>query len=102
MKLFLERPILILIFGSIILAAIFFLLPINVFDGVIEYKDGLQEMEQNTPLSLSYFIGIGYEESEMQFVENFYLTTKGIVMAFIFIIGFPALFAYRFHIKKSN
>lgn len=102
MKLFFDRPILIFIVGSVLLASLFFLLPINIFDGVIEYKDELQEMDQNTPLSLSYFIGIGYEHSEMQFVKDFYLTKTGIMMAFIIIIGFPALIAYRIYLKKNN
>ena len=54
-----------------------------------------------TRLSLSYFIGLGYDESEMVYVKDFYLTTKGIFMAVIFIIGFPALLAFRLYLKRD-
>ena len=85
---------------AIILAILFFTLPINLFDGVIVFKSGLQEINIERPLSLSYFIGLGFEEGDMVGVENFYLTLKGKVMALIFILGLPALLAYRFHLKK--
>jgi len=84
-----------------LLAAIFFLFPINLFDGVIVLENGIQTIEKEVPLSLSYFIGMGYEPEDMVGIKEFYLTWKGIFMAFIFIFGFPALLAYRFYLKAS-
>ena len=72
-----------------------------MFDGVIEIKEPHRSYSLERPLSLSYFIGIGYDKSDMEFVEDFYLTPKGISMAFIFLLGFPALFAYRIHLRDK-
>lgn len=97
-----KKKVIILFLGlSFLLAAIFFLFPINLFDGVIIEKHGLQRIVHERPLSLSYFIGLGYEESDMEFIEDFYLTGKGIFMAFVFILGLPALLAYRVYLKSK-
>lgn len=95
-----KKPLLIFLIGTLSLTILFFALPINIFDGVILYKNGIQELTIERPLSLSYFIGFGYNEEDLIGVKSFYLTTKGIVMAFIVILGIPALVAYRFHLKK--
>ena len=97
-----KKPIVLFFALSFILALVFFLFPINLFDGVIVYKEGLTEFEIDAALSLSYFIGLGYDSQDMVNVETFYLTTKGIVMAFLFILGFPAILAYRMHLKQSS
>ena len=97
-----RKPIVLFFALSFILALVFFLFPINVFDGVIVYKDNLTAFEVEAPLSLSYFVGLGYDSEDMVNVETFYLTTKGIVMAFLFILGFPAILAYRMHLKLSS
>ena len=94
------KPLVIFISFSLLLALIFSLLPINVFDGIIVYKQGLQTVEVETPLSLSYFVGLNLYPENMEGVEDYYLTTKGIVMAFLFIIGFPAIVGYRFYLKS--
>lgn len=96
-----RNPLVIFIGSVVLLGLLFFLFPINVFDGVIVYKQGLQIVEVETPLSLSYFIGLNLDPEQMEgVVENYYLTTKGVVMAFLFIIGFPAILAYRFYLKS--
>ncbi len=94
------KPLVIFFSFSLLLSMVFFLLPINVFDGVIVYKQGLQTVEVETPLSLSYFVGLNLYPENMEGVEDYYLTTKGIVMAFLFIIGFPAIVGYRFYLKS--
>jgi hypothetical protein len=68
---------------------------------VIVYKDSLAEFEVEAPLSLSYFIGLGYDSQDIENIETFYLTTKGVVMAFLFVLGFPAILAYRMHLKQA-
>lgn len=96
-----KKPIVIFFSLSIILGLLFFLFPINIFDGVIVYNQGLQTLEVETNLSLSYFIGLNLHPEEMEgVVSNFYLTTKGIAMAILYIIGFPAILAYRFYLKS--
>lgn len=95
-----RKPLVLFFTLAFILACTFFLFPINVFDGVIVYNDANSDFILETPLSLSYFIGLGFDEAEMVGVKDFYLTTKGIVMAFVFILGFPGLLAYRMHLKK--
>jgi len=96
----LKKPLVLFSVLAFILACVFFLFPINVFDGVIVYQDHDSDFLLETPLSLSYFIGLGYEPADMIGVKDFYLTTKGIVMAFVFILGFPGLLAYRVKTKQ--
>jgi len=72
-----------------------FLFPINLFKGKVEIEINGKTAIEEAPLSLSYFIGKGYEPSELMDIKNFYLTTEGYLMAFVFLIGIPILFALR-------
>lgn len=96
------RALAIFVITAFVLALIFFTLPINIFDGELHIVHPPQDYTIEAPLSLSNFIGLGYDEADMQFVESFNLTTKGWVMAIIFIFGFPALLAYRVYLKMSK
>lgn len=89
---------------AFVLACIFFLFPINVFDGALVVQDEFGEYIEERPISLSYFIGMGYDAKDMadRNISDFYLTTKGVVMAFVFILGFPALLAYRMHLRSAK
>lgn len=98
----LKKPLVLFSVLAFILACVFFLFPINVFDGIIVYEDHQSDFLLETPLSLSYFIGLGYDAEDMVGVKDFYLTTKGIAMAFIFILGFPGLLAYRMYLKSTK
>jgi hypothetical protein len=98
----LKKPVIIFLGSTILLLVIFFLFPINLFDGVIVEQRGIQEFVHERPLSLSYFIGIGYDPEDMEFVKDFYLTGKGYFMAFIFTIGLPLLLAYRIYLKQKS
>ena len=100
--LMLKKPIIIALVLSSILAILFFTLPINLFDGVIVYKQGISTINVETQLSLSYFVGLGFDEADMTNVDTFYLTLKGKVMAVIFIFGFPSLLAVRMYSKASQ
>jgi len=97
-----KKPILIFMATSLLLLALFFLFPINLFDGEIIRVEEHREYTVQAPLSLSYFIGIGYDAQDMTDVKSFYLTTKGAVMAVIFTLGIPALLAYRSHIRNNK
>ena len=97
-----KKPLIIFLSTSLLLSVIFFMFPINLFDGEIVYKSELTEYTVSTRLSLSYFIGIGYDEADMVNVATFYLTWQGIAMAILFILGFPALLAYRIYLKRTK
>ncbi len=96
------RALAIFVISAFILLVIFFTLPINLFDGQIDYVEPHREYTINTSLSLSYFIGLGYDDADMEFVETIRLTMKGWLMAIIFIFGLPALLAYRIYLKMKK
>lgn len=98
----LKKPLIIYFAVTIVLLLIFFLLPINLFDGIIIEQRGLQEIVHERPLSLSYFIGIGYDPEDMEFIKDFYLTAKGWAMVFVFLVGIPFLIAYRAYLRISK
>jgi Zn-dependent protease len=97
-----KKPILIFMATSLLLLAIFFLFPINLFDGEIVRVEKHREYIVQAPLSLSYFIVIGYDAEDMTDVKTFYLTVKGAVIAVIFTIGIPAVLAYRIHLRNKK
>jgi len=84
-----------------LISCILFLFPINLFPGVIEF--GKQKLAHEVPLSLSYFIGMGYNQQDLESlnVTDFYLTTQGYFLAFIFVLGIPALLAYGSYVYKK-
>jgi hypothetical protein len=90
----------------LVIAALLFLFPINLFDGEITYSSGLQEATVKAPLSLSYFIGLGYNEADMVDVKSFHLLPVGYLIAFLILFGLPALVSYRIYLgrmkKKEN
>lgn len=88
------------IVSLLVIAALLFLLPINLFDGEIIYESGLQIVIVKAPLSLSYFIGMGYDESEMVGVKSFHLLPIGYLMAFLILFGLPALVSYRIYLGR--
>jgi Zn-dependent protease len=97
-----KQPFLVFAIFSGILAAIFFLFPISIFDGEIVVESGLQNYTADFKLSLSNFIGIGIEGMEESGIVDFYLKPQGYIIAGIMIFGMPALFAYRMYLKVSN
>ncbi len=92
--------IFLLAFGCI--AFLLFLLPINLFDGEIIFKNGLQTFTEKAPLSLSYFIGMGYDEADMENIVSFHLLPTGYLMAGVFLFGIPGLIAYRVHLGRTK
>jgi len=96
------RALAIFVITAFVLAIIFFVFPIRIFDGEMHVVNQLQDYTIDTPMSLSYFVGIGLDEADMKDVESFRLTAKGWAMAAVFIIGIPALLAYRIYLKYSK
>lgn len=102
MKSILQKPFRLFIILVVLIALPLCIFPINLFSGEIIQMNGLVEYKIQAPLSLSYFFGLGYKESDMLMFKDFYLLPAGYITAFIFIIGFPGLIAYRVHLKNTN
>jgi hypothetical protein len=98
----LNKPFLIFFIAVLIIAIPLFIFPINLFDGVIIMKNGLSETKIDAPLSLSYFIGLGYNSQDMEGIKDFYLLPKGYLLAFCLIFGFPAILTYRIYLAQKK
>lgn len=101
MKQLKEKPLLIFIILFLVVSIPLWIFPVNLFPGVITYSNGLQEVTEDAPLSLSYFIGLGYGDADMSTIKDFYLKPTGYILAFIFTVGIPALIAFRFYSTKK-
>ncbi|MCH2224352.1 MAG: hypothetical protein MK066_06235 [Crocinitomicaceae bacterium] len=98
----LKRTLIIYISLVLLLAILFFTIPIALFDGVIEFEDSVQSFMVKTPIPLSYFLGIGTGDMEAAGVKDFYLTMTGYILAFVLILGVPGLISYRYYLKVSR
>ena len=98
----LNNPFLIFFIAVLIIAIPLFIFPINLFDGVIIMKNGLSETKIDAPLSLSYFIGLGYNSQDMEGIKDFYLLPKGYLLAFCIILGCPAIVTYRIFLAQKK
>ena len=97
-----KNPFFIFCLSVFLISVPLFIFPINLFDGEIIMQNGLSESKIKAPLSLSYFIGLGYNKEEMQEIKNFYLLPKGYFLAFCIVLGFPALLAYRVYLANKK
>lgn len=102
MKSLKEKPLLIFIILFLAISIPLCTLPIELFPGEVTYGNGIHEITEDFPLSLSYFLGLGYNESDMDVVKDFHLKPTGYALAFIVTIGLPALVAIRFYGKKKS
>lgn len=93
---------LIFIICFLVSSAIFFLIPINLFDGEIVFNVNGVEFKEKAKLSLSYFIGIGASEEDLKGVKQFYLLPMGYFFAFLMLFCLPALITYRFSLKNKQ
>ena len=90
-----KKTYLIFVFAFFIIAIPLFIFPINLFSGQIIYDRTPQKaVTIDCKLSLSYFIGLGYENDDMKDVKSFYLTKEGYSLAFKVLICFPFLLAF--------
>jgi hypothetical protein len=78
------------------------LFPINIFPGVIEINNGLQQLSYDVPLSLSYFIGRGFNEGDLDNVSVFYLKPASYFLVFIFTLAMPAMIAFRYYLYHEK
>lgn len=63
---------------------------------------GLSDVKVQAPLSLSYFIGMGYKSDDMVLFKDFYLLPSGYILALALIVGLPALVTYRIWIGNKK
>ena len=97
-----SRPKVIFTLTFLIIALPLFLFPINLFPGEAIQKIGATEQTVPIPLSLSYFVGIGYDPGDLDGIKDFYLLPRGYALAFCLLIGFPAIMAFRVYIANKN
>ena len=97
-----KKPLFVFCLAFIFIAIPLFIFPINLFDGEIIMKNGLSETKMEVPLSLSYFIGFGYNSQDMESIKDFYLLPKGYLLAFCLIFGFPAILTYRIYLAQKK
>jgi len=104
MKQKLNNPWFVFALGILISSCIFFLFPINLFDGEILYQTAFKTWNVKANISLSYFIGIGAEKEQLiqLGVKDFYLLPKGYMFAAIVLVGIPGLLAYRVYLKNNR
>lgn len=102
MKSKLSQPWFIFMISFLAIALPLCIFPINLFQGEIILMEGMVETKIQAPLSLSYFLGLGYEEEDMIGIKDFYLTTGGYILAALFTLGFPALIAFRVHLRNGS
>jgi hypothetical protein len=101
-KSLLLKPWFVFAFSFILIGGTLILVSPNLFEGEIVYSQNGKKYVLQAPLSLAYFVGLGYEKSEMKGVVDFYLTRRGYMLAFSFLLGFPLLLAYRSFLAKKN
>lgn len=86
-----KKGVIIAVLSFVFLVGILFTQAINLFDGEIVYRVGSSQTIQKVNLSLSYFVGLGYDENDLVDVIDFYLTVKGKLFAVCVLFGFPVL-----------
>jgi hypothetical protein len=101
-KSLLLKPWFVFAFSFILIGGTLILVSPNLFEGEIVYSQNGNKYVLQANLSLAYFVGLGYEKSEMKDVVDFYLTRRGYMLAFSFLLGFPLLLAYRSFLAKKN
>ena len=102
LKQYLLKPWFVFVLSFLSIALLLIFISPNLFEGEIVYERGGKQYILQAPLSLAYFLGMGYDHSEMTEVVDFYLTKRGYMLAFSLLFGFPILFAYRSLLEKRN
>jgi hypothetical protein len=101
-KTLLLKPWFVFLFSFILIGGVLILVSPNLFEGEIVYTHNGKKYTLEAPLSLAYFIGLGFQEAEMEGVVDFYLTRRGYMLAASLLLGFPTLLAYRSFLAKKN
>lgn len=102
MQSFIRKPVVAFFIAFLLLSAIFFLVPINMFDAEYTFSENGIVWSEKTTMSLSYFIGIGITPEDMAGVVSFKLLPMGYLLAFLILIALPGLIAYRVHLANQQ
>jgi hypothetical protein len=102
MKKLFQNPVKVFILMTLFIAVPLCIFPLNLFQGEVILENGISEQVVKAPLSLSYFFGLGYSEEDMIGIKDYYLLPEGYLLAFLFIVGIPALAAYRVYLGKKR
>lgn len=87
--------------GSFALFAAISCLPaVEMYECQFLLNSDYQTIDENKNLSLSYFLGYGYDMEEMAQFDTIRLTLKGWLMVVLILLGTPALITYRFALKN--
>jgi hypothetical protein len=97
-----KKYVLIALIISIVVAAILFFIPINLFEGEIVFNTNGINVPVKAKLSLSYFIGIGAGPEETKDVVDFYLKPLGYFNAFLLLMALPSLISYRIYLLQEK
>jgi len=102
LKSFLLKPWIVFLFTFILISSALILVSPNLFEGEIVLDENGKQYVVEAPLSLAYFLGLGYDSRDMTNVIDFHLTWRGYMLAFCLLFGFPILFAYRSFLAKKK
>lgn len=102
MQSFFRKPVIVFFIAMIVVSAICFLIPLNLFDGEYTFSMNGITWTEKANMSLSYFIGIGASPKDLESVVSFRLLPMGYLLAGLLLIGFPALIAYRVHLANQQ
>lgn len=98
-----KRNLLVFTVCLVTVSAILFLIPgAKLFDGEVVFEINGNSFVQPTKLSLSYFIGITSDKTELNDVKDFYLLPMGYFLAALMLFALPAIITYRIHLKRSG
>lgn len=101
-KALLLKPWFVFALTFILIAGTLIIVSPNLFEGEIVYVQNGKKYVLEAPLSLAYFVGLGYDKDDMEQVADFYLTRRGYMLAASLLLGFPTLLAYRSFLAKKN
>jgi hypothetical protein len=98
---YLRKPVVVFFIAMIGLSAVFFLVPINLFDAEYTFNvNGISTVAE-AKMSLSYFIGIGASPEDLKDVVGFRLLPMGYFLVFLMLFALPVLIAYRVHVGNQ-
>jgi len=97
-----KRSVLVFGISVVLIALVLCLVPVELFNGEATWTINDTTISKAQNLSLSYFFGIGLENSDVAYADSFRLTGQGWMLAFIFILGIPGLISYRIYLTSNK
>lgn len=97
-----KRSLVIFTLSFIAIVCLLFFAPIELFDGEIHYKQGLQDFVIDKKMTLSEGLGFGLRQKDLEGVESYGLKTVGYLFVFLFTLALPALITYRLHLQYEK